>query len=303
MSQETKRLAEFHYFPKLPAELQEMVWALYSKSLPVMRHNFHIHKDPRGTKSYHYILYDGQARFFTNASFRYQQDELSSVHGALTVPQAIFPFTPCITVTNVGSKKEYSVHLSVNYEKDIFNFSMACCNSALPYGEFISDWFRIPFQPMPVDLELSPGTEKNNKEVEIGNETQENDDEGPKNGNEEQHRIFSARRIAFYAPIKFMTDSLPSFQDSDMQILAEFKRLKEIIFVVERVFDAPISMRERARSMQDDQHKVFGGLMTIAYLNSEECLTLFNGDNKRVSVQYALDLAMYPKVPDKSIFD
>ncbi|KAJ8129609.1 hypothetical protein O1611_g4023 [Lasiodiplodia mahajangana] len=278
MSDEMKPLTEFHYFPKLPPELQEMVWALYGESTAVMRHNFHCHSDPRGGKSYHYILYDGQAMLFTKTHFRYEEDELSSVHGALTVPGAIFPYFPRPT-THLGSKKGFSFYIAVNYEQDIFNFSSGCCGAATPHTETIANWFRIPFQPVPEEIESSSCTETNDEELESENET--------------QHRIFSARRIAFYAPSKSTAQSLPTYRASDMQMLARFKRLKEIIFVVERIQDLPISIRERARSMPPDQHPVFGGLMTIAYLNSRERLELFNRNHMGVSARYALDLAMY----------
>ncbi|KAI0904227.1 hypothetical protein F4823DRAFT_224429 [Ustulina deusta] len=270
-------LTEFHPYPRLPREVQNMIWGFYSKSLPVLRHNFHLHRAQNGDESCHYILYNEETKFFVQTQFRCEQDELSLVHGALTVPETSFPMEPR-PAGQPGSKHGNSFYLAVNYEKDVFSFYAACCASTKMYGEAIANWFGLPSQLALEDVEGS----SDRKEIE----KQPTDDETPQ-------RIFSARRLAFYAPSGSAAKTFPTFGEYDLQMLARFKRLKEIIFVVDSAQDAPASIYNRAISQSRDQHPVFGGLMVISHLDSAEHTQLLKGQNTKVDVMYALDLSMF----------
>lgn len=88
-------LTEFHPYPRLPREVQNMIWGFYSKSLPVLRHNFHLHRAQNGDESCHYILYNEETKFFVQTQFRCEQDELSLVQyvfpASLICSLGIFP--------------------------------------------------------------------------------------------------------------------------------------------------------------------------------------------------------------------
>ncbi len=98
-------LTEFHPYPRLPREVQNMIWGFYSKSLPVLRHNFHLHRAQNGDESCHYILYNEETKFFVQTQFRCEQDELSLV-------QYVFPAS---LICSLGSISVFSVPYALEY--------------------------------------------------------------------------------------------------------------------------------------------------------------------------------------------
>lgn len=141
----------------------------------------------------------------------------------------------------------------MNYDKDIFCFGAACCNTNNQYGEVIANWFGIPH--VAEDTESSDDAKDIEKEL-IG--------EG-----ETQHRIFSARRLAFHVSSSSPVPSFPTFQERDIQMLARFNRLKEIIFLVGQLRDVPTSLLERADKKPRGQLPLCGNMLTLSYFDAE----------------------------------
>ncbi|KAI0418549.1 hypothetical protein F5X98DRAFT_386009 [Xylaria grammica] len=283
-SPKMEALKEFHYFPMLPGELQDMIWELYSKSLPSQRHNFHLHCAPDGHETYHYIVFNCKTKFFEAAEFRHEEDELSSVHGALAMPETVFPIAPC---PEPGSKKNNSFYLAVDYEHDVFCFFSACCNAPRSYGAAIAKWFGISSQAELEDVEGSlPVNGNENRATQGGT----------------QQRIFSARRLAFHLPAHLAAQGFPVFEEQDLKILARFERLKQIAFVVDNVRYLPASIRARAKSRPKEQHPVvFGAMLTASHFDSAEHAQLLKGQQTNVEVMYVIDL--FGHIPGKEIFD
>ncbi|KAI1419931.1 hypothetical protein F5Y12DRAFT_792518 [Xylaria sp. FL1777] len=249
-------LTEFHYYPKLPRELQDMIWGFYGESLPVVYHKFHTHINP-GEDGFRYFAYCEDKSAYRQ--YRRAQDELSPVHGALYLPYG-------------NPDRFYNpVYFPVNYEKDIFKFEAACCNSTLTYGESIAMTFNLTSEPVSDDSTKASSSAK----------------QGETQFTEHKQRIFSARRLAFSIPIRSAAPAFPTFTEYDLQILERFKRLKQIFLIADRIQDVPISIRERGEAQPAD--KVCEELRIISQLDSVEHAQLLKGSNTRVEVIYAVD--------------
>ncbi|KAI0520890.1 hypothetical protein F5B22DRAFT_653836 [Xylaria bambusicola] len=258
-------LNEFHLYPKLPLELQDMIWKFYSASLPDVRHDLHKHKNrDDGSTTYHYMRYYPKVLANIETKFLMKEDGFSSVHGALAMPKAVFSEHPH-RVGYPGSRNEEPLYVAVNYENDIFSFAKACCHYYYmeeSYGEQIANWFGLPAQLMKDHVEAPKG------ETQLG--------------------IFSARRLAFGIQVVWHP-SLPTFTDFDLQLLRKFKRLKEIFIIVLELSEVPTAIRNRVSPRPED-HPVYGGYMVIAHLDDTETAQLLAAHDNRIRVTYALDL-------------
>ncbi|KAK5625007.1 hypothetical protein RRF57_000722 [Xylaria bambusicola] len=260
--------SEFHFYPRLPRELQDTIWKFYSASLPDVRHDFHRHDREYGSINYHYRRYCHKILKNIETKFLLKEEGFSSVHGALAVPKAMLLRYPC-RIGYPESEDEEPAYVAVNYENDVFSFANACCGHPRgeTCGEQIANWFDLPTQLTKDHIKAPEGAV--------------------------QQGIFSARRLAFQLPgSRSMNLSIPTFTDFDLQVLRRFKRLKEIFFVVLEVCEVPISVRNRASPRPED-HPVYGGYMVISQLDDTENAQLLAALDHKVKVTYALDLGWW----------
>ncbi|KAI0432822.1 hypothetical protein F5Y09DRAFT_339377 [Xylaria sp. FL1042] len=264
-------LTEFHYYPKLPPELQSMIWRIYNESLPTRRHHFHYDKYVNGFELRSYELYTQNG--IQTTRFREKQDEFSLVHGVLVVPKSItFPDNPR-AFGPPDFKRISSNCLAVNYEKDVFSFGVNA-DTPLTFGEAIVKLFGTP----------SPTMLDDNNKTSLPIKEGENQDVV-----DEAHQgIFLARRLAFHDSSSRETQPFPIFNDYDLQLLARFKRLKQIILVAKSIEDVPGSILRRAKSLPRYSGEVSGRYEIIGNLDSVEHEQLLKGCHTRVEVTYAL---------------
>ncbi|KAI1353698.1 hypothetical protein F5Y01DRAFT_322919 [Xylaria sp. FL0043] len=262
-------LTEFHYYPKLPRELKDMIWEMYSESLPTVRHHFCCENYEKGFELHTYRLYSREGN--VPVQFRDKRDEFSSVYGILTVPKHItFPKTPA-DIGRPSSNRDSSTYVAANYKKDVFSFDID--NRRPSCGGAIAKFFGVNSKPI-LDKDGKPSLLiKGGEEHSIIDEKYQS--------------IFSARRIAFQSRSIRGDRIFEAFNEYDLQMLARFKRLKQIIFVVPRIEDVPDSVVHRAIAAKSLPH-VFsaGGHRIIGYLNSVEREQLLKGYHAGVEVAY-----------------
>ncbi|KAI1274200.1 hypothetical protein F5Y07DRAFT_410526 [Xylaria sp. FL0933] len=262
-------LTEFHYYPKLPRELKDMIWEIYSESLPTARHYFCCENYEKGFELHAYRLNSEEGN--VPVQFRDKRDEFSSVYGILTIPKHItFTNTP----TDIGRpspNRGSLIYVAANYKKDIFSFDI---DSRRPScGGAIAKYFGVNSKTI-LDKDGKPSLLiKGGEEHSIIDEKYQS--------------IFSARRIAFQCRSLREDRIFETFTEYDLQMLARFKRLKQIVFVVPRLEDVPDSVVDRAIAAKSLPH-VFSaaGYRIIGYLNSVEREQLLKGYHAGVEVAY-----------------
>ncbi|KAI0813983.1 hypothetical protein GGR55DRAFT_676118 [Xylaria sp. FL0064] len=271
-------LTEFHYYPKLPREIQYMIWEMYSESLPTARHQFLCENYENGFEFYSYRLHSQEGK--ATMQFRDKRDEFSLAHGVLTVPKHITFLDTCTGEIQPSSNSHNSTYIAANYEKDIFSFDIASRRTSC--GGAIAKFFGVDSKTI-LDKDGKPSLLiKAGKEHSVIDEAYQS--------------IFSARRIAFRSRSIRKDGIFETFNEYDLQMLARFKRLKQIIFIVLRLEDIPDSVVHRAsapKSLAD----INGRYHMIGTLDSAESEQLLKGYHTGVEVAYAQDYAIVSTIP------
>ncbi|KAI0965136.1 hypothetical protein F4678DRAFT_453521 [Xylaria arbuscula] len=118
-----KLLTEFHLFPRLPSEIQGMIWGFYSRSIPAYRHEFYCSANMKGIVT-------------LPAESRREQEEQNEETDSYALEYSSFPMV-CGTLT-VNQQVGRTACYPVNYEQDVFCFHSYSETESC--GKLIIDW-------------------------------------------------------------------------------------------------------------------------------------------------------------------
>ncbi|KAF3009099.1 hypothetical protein E8E14_009432 [Neopestalotiopsis sp. 37M] len=137
-------LSEFRYFPRLPREIQEMVWRYWEGSKPITRHYFFADKSARS-----YVAVNPSNRVLTNSLTAHQGPAAIRIDAATT--ETVFHKirfsgkvkTPLLATplhdlwdlkSSIWSKKKSNpVCAHVNFARDVFLFQNVVAHNQSPF--------------------------------------------------------------------------------------------------------------------------------------------------------------------------
>ncbi|KAI1259317.1 hypothetical protein F5Y18DRAFT_410577 [Xylariaceae sp. FL1019] len=208
---------QFHFFTRLPSELQMLIWKFHNANEPVVRHCFGLYKEG-AVQEMTYAAFDEETRLFLDLTTAFTHHQLGSpVRAVVPLPAAVAvrsdlqpPYTAgkdylalykgTYYCKRRGDIDRPATHTLINFEKDILYFENNQRDSS---GQ--SYLFDLIAHGLAPALPLASSHSQHD---------------------EPSHWIFSARKIAF--KLEGISEAMI---DKHINLLRSFRRLREVLLV------------------------------------------------------------------------